>query len=92
MLIILFALVDVHTLFVLLFADYLSTVYVLSGSTLAIIKGMFFYIPFRNLFSLLDIIVGLIMLFLLLGNLWSIFWWPIFLFLVYKIVLSFAAV
>lgn len=89
MILIILALVDIHTLFVLLFHNYLSTIYVLSGSTLAIMKGLTFFIPSRDLFSLIDIIVGVLMLILLLGEMWGIFFWPILIYLLYKIILSF---
>ncbi len=92
MIIILLALVDIHTLLVLLFHEYMGTVWVLSGSTIAIMKGLMFYIPGRDLFSLLDIITGCIMLSLLVfGGLWNFLWWSIFIYLSVKIMLSFMA-
>ena len=89
MILIVLALIDIHTLFVLLFHDYLSLIYVLSGSTLAIMKGLTFFIPSRDFFSLLDIIVGVLMLILVFGSMWSIIFWPILIYLLYKIILSF---
>jgi len=89
MLIIALALIDIHTLGVLLFHENLSFIWVLSGSTLAIMKGLLFYLPSRDIFSLLDMICGLLMLFLLLGGLWAIIWWAIFFYLSYKIFMSF---
>jgi len=81
-------LVDIHTLFVLIFHNYLPLLYVLGGSTFAIIKGMIFYIPFKNTFSLIDIIIGITMLFLLIGELFSFIYLSIFIFLSYMILMS----
>ncbi len=89
MIIIALALIDIHTLFVLLLADTLPFIWVLSGSTMAILKGLFFYIPTRDFFSLLDIIVGLTMLFLLITTLHVVIFWMIFIYLIYKIIMSF---
>lgn len=91
MIILLLVLVDIHTLFVLLFYNFLPFHYVLAGSTFPIMKGLFFFLPNRDLFSLIDIIIGLIMFFLLIGDLFSWVWWSIFIYLVYKIVLSIVA-
>ena len=84
-------LIDIHTLFVLIFFEYLPPMYVLAGSTFAIIKGIFFFLPTRNSFSAIDIIIGIIMLFLLAGPLWDFLFWSIFTFLSYMIVLSIAS-
>ncbi len=86
------ALIDIHTLIVLMFNEYMSPLYIFSGSSFAILKGIIFYLPNRDFFSLLDIIVGVLMLFLLIGSLWNLIWWTIFLYLIYKIVLSFAII
>lgn len=88
----LLALIDIHTLFVLVFYQYLPFMYVLAGSTFMLAKGLLFYVPGKDLFSLIDIIVGCIMLFLLVGNLYFLIWWAIFFYLVYKIAMSFAVV
>ncbi|MCA9486975.1 hypothetical protein H6501_02675 [Candidatus Woesearchaeota archaeon] len=91
MIILLLTLIDVHTLFILIFHSYLPSLYVFSGATFAFLKGLVFYLPTRDLFSFLDMFISLFVLFLLIGNLW----WPIFFlilfYLLYKIVLSFAA-
>ena len=92
MLVLLIALVDVHTLFVLFFHDYLSLLYVFSGASLAILKGIIFFLPGRDLFSLLDIIVCFFMLFLLFTNLWGMIYWPIAFYLIYKIIMSFGVI
>ncbi|MFW6285949.1 MAG: hypothetical protein ACOC16_02150 [Nanoarchaeota archaeon] len=92
MLIILFALVDIHTLFVLIFHEYLSNLYVFSGASFAILKGLLFFLPSRDLFSLLDIICGFFMLFLLITNLPNFICWTIIVYLVYKIIMSFGAI
>lgn len=92
MIVLILALIDVHTLFVLLFHNSLPALYVFSGSSFAILKGLIFYLPSRDVFSLIDIIVGFLMFFLLLGELWSFVWWMIFLYLTYKIIGSFAAI
>jgi hypothetical protein len=92
MIIIILALIDIHTLFVLLFHNHLPAIYVFSGSSFAILKGLTFYLPFRDMFSLIDIIIGTLMLFLLLGELWNFIWWFILLYLIYKIISSFAAI
>lgn len=84
------ALVDIHTLLVLLFSDYMSTTYILAGATFPIIKGIIFFLPSSDLFSLVDIIIGIIMFFLLIGPLWGFLWWIIFAYLIYKIILSFS--
>jgi len=89
--VLLLALVDIHTLFVLLFHNYLSNLYVFSGASFAILKGLIFYIPFRDKFSLCDIIVGTIMLFLLVTELFDIITTIIVLFLGYKIIASLAS-
>jgi len=85
---ILLTLVDIHTLFILVFHNYLSIAYILTGSTFPIIKGILFYIPTRNFFSLIDIVIGVIMLFLLIGPLWNFVFWTLFLFLSYMILIS----
>lgn len=86
------ALIDVHTLIVLLFSDFMSPLYIFSGSTFALFKGLIFYLPNRDLFSLLDIITGFVMLFLLIGALWGIVWWTLFIYLIYKIIMSFGII
>ncbi len=86
MIFLLLTLIDIHTLFVLFFHEYLSFIYVLSGSTLAISKGLIFFITGKDLFSILDIISGLIMLFLLIGNLWTPIFWIIAAYFSYKII------
>jgi len=88
MLILILALVDLHTLFVLLFHNYLPTIYILAGSTFPIIKGVIYYIPTKNLFSLADIIIGILMLTLLFANIWNFLTYIISGFLIYKIILS----
>ena len=90
MIIILFALIDIHTLFVLLFHSHLPAIYVFSGSSFAILKGLIFFIPTRDIFSLLDILVGCIMLFLLVAKLATFVNVIVGLFLLYKIVMSLA--
>jgi hypothetical protein len=91
MLILLFVLVDVHTLFVLFFHNHLSLLYVFSGASLAILKGLIFFLPGRDIFSFFDIVTGVLMLFLLFGELWMFLYVLIVLFLSYKIVMSFGA-
>lgn len=90
MMLLLLTLVDIHTLFVLIFHDFLSPTYVLAGSTFAMTKGIIFYLGSRDLFSMIDIIIGVLMLFLLIGNLFSFISWMIGIYLVYKIVMSLA--
>lgn len=90
MIILILALVDIHTLFVLIMHNYLPAIYVFSGSSFAILKGLIFYLPSRDLFSLLDIIIGVLMLFLLIGELFNIIWWVIAIYLIYKIIMSFS--
>lgn len=87
----LLTLVDIHTLFVLIFHDYLSGLYIFSGASFAILKGIIFYVPFRDKFSLADIIVGFLMLLLLITELFTFLWWMIALFLIYKIISGLAA-
>lgn len=89
MILIILALIDIHTLFVLTFHEFLSTTYILSGATMAISKGLVFFIPSRDLFSLIDIIIGTVMLILLITTMNSILFWLIFMYLLYKIVMSF---
>lgn len=91
MIVLILALIDIHTLFILVFHNYLTPIYIFSGSSFAILKGVIFYLPSRDLFSLIDIILGVLMLFLLIGELFNFIWWIIFLYLTYKIVLSFGA-
>lgn len=86
------ALIDVHTLIVLLFSDFMSPLYIFSGSTFALFKGLIFYLPNRDLFSLLDIVTGFLMLFLLIGHLYGIIWWSLFSYLMYKIIMSFGII
>lgn len=81
-------LIDVHTLFVLIFHEFLSLPYVFTGGSLLILKGLIFYLMGRDLLSLLDIIVGFIMLFLMFTTLWSFLWAILFFYLGYKIVIS----
>ncbi len=85
------ALIDLHTLFVLMFHDYLPLMYIVAGATFPFTKGLIFYLSSKDLFSFIDMLVGLIMLFLLVGSIWGFLWWIIFIYLVYKIILSFAA-
>lgn len=88
MLLLLLTLIDVHTLFILLFHEYLNGWYIFSGTVFAMLKGLVFYAISRDLFSLFDIITGILILFLLFGGLWSIFFWPVFFFLTYKVVMG----
>ncbi len=81
-------LVDVHTLFVLLFHEFLPLVYVFSGGSLLILKGLLFYLQGRDLLSLMDIVVGFIMLFLMFTSFWSFLWAILFFYLGYKIVIT----
>ena len=83
------ALIDVHTLAVLLFHNYMSVTYVMAGATLPILKGLFFFITSGDFFSFLDILSGFLMFFLLIGGLWSFVWWFLFIYLIYKITMSF---
>ena len=92
MLVKILALVDLHTLFVLIFYNYLPFSYVLAGSTFMLTKGLLFSIPDRDVFSFIDILVGCIMFFLVIGSLYSIVWWAIFFYLIYKITMSFAII
>lgn len=89
MLLILLTLLDLHTLFVLLFWEYLSPLYVFAGSSFILLKGGLFYAIGRDWFSLLDVIIGVLMLLLLLGPLPAFIAWPIGIFLLYKIILGF---
>lgn len=89
MLLIILTLIDLHTLFVLLFWEYLSPLYVFAGSSFILLKGIVFYAISGDLFSLIDLICGILMLFLLIGPLFSVITWVIALFLIYKIVLGF---
>lgn len=91
MLIYLFALIDIHTLFILLTHNNLSPIYVFSGSSFALLKGGIFFILSKDILSFFDIIVSFIMMFLLIGNLFTILYWIIGIYLVYKIIMSFAA-
>lgn len=85
------ALVDLHTLLVLMFHDYMPAIYILAAASFPFAKGLLFYLSSRDLFSMVDMIIGIIMLFLLVGTLWSFLWWSIFVYLAYKVILSFAA-
>ena len=85
------ALVDIHTLFVLIFHNSLPFTYVLAGATFPIMKGLVFFLPNKDVFSFIDIVIGFIMLILLFGSLWSFVWWIIFFYLVYKILFSFVS-
>lgn len=83
------ALIDIHTLFVWVFYPLLPSHYVFTGATFSIVKGLIFMIPSKNLFSLLDIIVGLLVMLLFFTDMFLIVWWLVFLFLTYKIAMSF---
>lgn len=83
------AIIDLHTLFVLLAFNYLPDMYVFSGSSFAMLKGLVFFIPSQDIFSFLDILTGFLMLFLLLGGMWSVLWWSLFVYLIYKLIMSF---
>ena len=85
----LLALIDLHTLLVLFFSDYMSTIYILAGATFPMMKGLFFYLTSRDVLSFLDIIVGIIMLFIVIGDLWNFIWWTLVIYETYKIILSF---
>lgn len=89
MLLILLTLIDIHTLLVLLFHNYMAPLYIFAGSSFALAKGTMFYLSSRDLFSLFDIIVGVLMLFLLIGDLFIPIKWIIGLYLTYKIILGF---
>ena len=88
MLLLLLTLIDAHTLFVLIFYEYLSPIYIFSGTVFAFLKGGIFYLLSRDLFSLLDIIVSILILVLLFGTLWSFLYWIIFVYLAYKIIMG----
>lgn len=81
-------LVDIHTLFVLLFSSTLPMHYVFTGFSIAFIKGLFFYLMGRDLFSLIDIIMSILMLLLLFGIMPLFLKLIIFFYLVYKIWMS----
>lgn len=81
-------LVDLHTLFVLLFSPFLPIHYIFTGFSIAFLKGVIFYIISKDLFSLLDIIMALFMLLLLFGIMPLFLKIIIFLYLGYKIYMS----
>ncbi|MFP4402582.1 MAG: hypothetical protein ACLFPL_05125 [Candidatus Nanoarchaeia archaeon] len=88
MLIYLLVLIDIHTLFVLLSHSVLPISYVLSGFTLAFVKGLVFYLIGQDLFSLIDMIVAVLMLLLLFNIMPIILYILISLYLLYKIIMS----
>ena len=81
-------LVDIHTLFVLLFASYLPTLYVFTGFSIAFAKGLIFYLMSRDIFSLIDIIMSILMILLIFNIMPMIMKVIIFVYLVYKIWMS----
>lgn len=89
MLIYVLVLIDIHTLFVLLFYNSLPWYYIFSGFSLAFVKGLIFYIIGRDFFSLLDMIISVLMLLLLFSIMPLFLKIIIGLYLTYKIVFSF---
>ena len=88
MLLYLLVLIDVHTLLVLLFSNSLSLAYIFTGFSLAFVKGLIFFLMGRDLFSLIDMIIAVLMLLLLLSIMPLILKIIIALYLLYKIVFS----
>ena len=88
MLIYVLALIDIHTLFVLLFHSNLNYGYIFTGFSIAFVKGLIFFSIGRDLFSLIDIIISLLMLLLLFNIMPLIIKIIIALYLSYKIIMS----
>ena len=81
-------LIDIHTLFVLLFSYFLPIHYVFTGFSIAFLKGIIFFAMSRDVFSFVDIVMALCMLLLLFGIMPLFLKILIFLYLVYKIWMS----
>jgi len=82
----LLTLIDLHTLFVFLTRNLLPLEYSFLGGSLSILKGLIFFLPTKDLFSFLDIIVGIIVLLSLIINIHIIISIIIVLYLIYKII------
>ena len=87
----LLALIDIHTLVIVVLHDYLPIYYLLSGTSLSIFKGLVFFFPTRDLFSLIDILIGIMILFMAFLDIWGFLWLLVVIYLSYKIIMSFAA-
>ena len=81
-------LIDIHTLFVLVFSSTLSTMYIFTGFSLAFLKGIVFFILSKDLLSFVDIIMSLLMLLLLFSMMPLVLKIIIFFYLFYKIWMS----
>lgn len=88
MLIYFLALVDIHTLFVLLFHSSLNYAYIFTGFSIAFIKGLIFFSISKDLFSLIDIIISILMLLLIFSLMPMLVKALIALYLIYKIIMS----
>ncbi|MCH8519233.1 MAG: hypothetical protein LAT82_00570 [Nanoarchaeota archaeon] len=88
MLLYLLVLIDIHTLFILLFHNSLNIAYIFTGFSLAFIKGLIFFLMGRDLFSLIDMIIAVLMLLLLLSMMPIVIKIIIALYLLYKIFFS----
>ncbi|MFT4244691.1 MAG: hypothetical protein ACMXYB_04540 [Candidatus Woesearchaeota archaeon] len=84
----LLVLIDIHTLLVLLLSNSLGIAYIFTGFSLAFVKGLIFFLMGRDLFSLIDMIVAVLMLLLLLSLMPLILKILIAMYLLYKIVFS----
>lgn len=89
MIVMLLALIDIYALIIVIFNRYLPWIYILGGSLLLIIKGIFFFSSSKDILSFLDIIVALIIVFTLFLSLWTFLYWAVVIYLAYKISMSF---
>ena len=87
MILLILLLIDLHTLLLFLLYPYIPEIYTIHGALLIIAKGLIFFIPSREVFSLLDIITGLVLLLLLVMPVWGFLKVFLILFLCYKILL-----
>lgn len=76
-------LIELHTIFVMIFYEQLSPIYVFSGFSFLFLKGLFFFLFFRDNFGIADMIISLFLLLLIWNVLPFIFW---ILFLIYFII------
>ena len=84
-------LMDVITLFIFLFNDYLPLFYVFSGIIIPLVKGGFFFLISQDLLSALDVLSGILMILFYLGVFSQAIWWIIIGYFFFKILMSLSA-
>ena len=82
------ALIDLHTLVLLFISPYVGLEYLLAGSLIFIVKGLYYVLFAGDMVSLLDVLFGFLLIMYIVLSLPLIFGIVIFIYLFYKSAIS----